>query len=140
MSDVEPTETQLETFSRGDMKQPLAMLNLLRFKDIATYDADAKQPKRSGLEAYMMYGAVAQQKVAQVGGQMIFMAPAQQTFVGPADVKWDVVALVYYPSREAFLRMLAMPDYQAATHHRRAGLAATHLVQCDGSNVTLPKK
>ena len=140
MSDVEPTEKQLEMFSKGDMKQPLAMLNLLRFKDVATYEPGTKEPKRSGLEAYMLYGAVAQQKVAEVGGQMIFTSLAQQTFIGGADAKWDVVALVYYPSREAFLRMLAMPDYQAATHHRRAGLAATQLIQCDGSNVTLPKK
>ena len=88
----------------------------------------------------MLYGVVAQAKVKEVGGEMIFMGPAQQTFIGPADAKWDVVALVYYPSREAFLRMIAMPDYEAATHHRRAGLAATQLIQCDGTNVTLPKK
>jgi uncharacterized protein (DUF1330 family) len=140
MSDVEPTQAQLETFAKGDMKQPLAMLNLLRFKDVATYEPGSKEPKRSGAEAYMLYGAVAQQKVREVGGDIIYMGPAQQTFIGPPDVKWDVMALVYYPSREAFLRMVAMPDYQAATRHRRAGLAATRLIQCDGTNVTLPKK
>lgn len=140
MSDVEPSPQQLEAFSKGDMKQPLAMLNLLRFKEVATYDAGSKEPKRSGLEAYMLYGAVAQAKVKEVGGEMIFMSPAQQTFIGPADAKWDVVALVYYPTRAAFLRMIAMPDYEAATYHRRAGIAATQLIQCDGTNVTLPKK
>ena len=140
MSDVEPSPQQLEAFSKGDMNQPLAMLNLLRFKDVATYEPGSKEPKRSGLEAYMQYGAVAQAKVKEVGGGMIFMSPAQQTFIGPADAKWDVVALVYYPSRAAFLRMIAMPDYEAATYHRRAGLAATQLIQCDGTNVTPPKQ
>lgn len=140
MSDVEPTQHQLETFAKGDMKQPLAMLNLLRFKDVATYDQSDKEPKRSGAEAYGLYGVVAQQKVHEVGGAIIYMGPAQQTFIGPSDVKWDVMALVYYPSREAFLRMVSMPDYQAATRHRRAGLAATRLIQCDGTHVTLPKK
>jgi uncharacterized protein (DUF1330 family) len=140
MSNVEPSPQQLETFAKGDMKQPLAMLNLLRFKEVATYEPGAKEPKRSGLEAYMLYGAVAQAKVKEVGGEMFFMSPAQQTLIGPPDVKWDVVAIVHYPSREAFLRMISMPDYQAATHHRRAGLAATQLIQCDGTNVTLPKK
>lgn len=140
MSDVEPTEAQLQTFAKGDMKQPLAMLNLLRFKDVATYEPGDKEPKRSGMEAYMLYGAVAQAKVREVGGDFIYIGPVQQTFVGPSDVKWDVMALVYYPSRQAFLRMVAMPDYQAATKHRRAGLAATRLLQCDGANVNLPKK
>lgn len=140
MSDVEPSPQQLEAFTKGDMKQPLAMLNLLRFKDVATYEPGSKESKRSGLEAYILYGAVAQAKVKEVGGDMFFTSLAQQTLIGPADVKWDVVALVYYPTREAFLRMIAMPDYQAATYHRRAGLAATQLIQCDGTNVTLPKK
>lgn len=140
MSDVEPTQLQLEAFTKGDVKQPLAMLNLLRFKEVATYEPGDKEPKRSGAEAYALYGAVAQQKVREVGGDFIYVGPAQQTFVGPPDVKWDVVALVYYPSREAFLRMVAMPDYQAATRHRRAGLAATRLIQCDGTHVNLPKK
>jgi hypothetical protein len=77
--------------------------------------------------------------VQEVGGQVAYVGPVQQTFIGPADVKWDVMALVYYPSREAFLRMIAMPDYQAATKHRRAGLAATRLLQCDGTSVKMPK-
>jgi uncharacterized protein (DUF1330 family) len=140
MSDVEPSAQQLETFMKGDMKQPLAMLNLLRFKDTATYEPGDKEPKRSGAEAYGLYGVVAQAKVREVGGDIIYVGPAQQTFIGPADMKWDVMALVYYPTREAFLRMIAMPDYQAATKHRRAGLAATRLIQCDGSSVSLPKK
>ncbi len=140
MSDVEPTRQQLEAFAKGDMKQPLAMLNLLRFKEVATYDPGDKEAKRSGAEAYALYGAVAQQKVREVGGDFIYVGPAQQTFIGPSDVKWDMMALVYYPSREAFLRMVSMPDYQAATKHRRAGLAATRLIQCDGTHVTLPKK
>ena len=140
MSDVEPSQQQLEAFAKGDPKQPLAMLNLLRFKEVAAYDAADKEPKRSGAEAYSLYAAVAQQKVRAVGGDFIYIGPAQQTFIGPSDVKWDIVALVYYPSREAFLRMVSMPDYQAATKHRRAGLAATRLIQCDGASVTLPKK
>ncbi|MBI1211849.1 MAG: DUF1330 domain-containing protein [Alphaproteobacteria bacterium] len=140
MSDVEPTDKQFEVFSKGDMKQPLAMLNLLRFKDVATYEPGSKEPKRSGAEAYGLYGMVAQQKVREVGGHFIYVGPVQQIFVGPSDVKWDMMALVYYPSREAFLRMVAMPDYQAATFHRRAGLDATRLIQCDGTSVTPAKK
>jgi len=140
MSDVEPTQAQLEMFAKGDPKQPLAMLNLLRFKEAAAYEPGGKEPKRSGAEAYGLYGMVAQAKVREVGGDFIYVGPVQQTFIGPSDVKWDMMALVYYPSREAFLRMVSMPDYQAATKHRRAGLAATRLIQCDGTHVTLPKK
>ena len=41
----------------------------------------------------------------------------------------------YYPSRAAFLEMLADPEYRAAHVHREAGLANTHLIQCDGTSL-----
>lgn len=45
----------------------------------------------------------------------------------PAAGHWDRVALVYYPSRAAFLDMMADPDYQAGLPYRAAGLKRTVL-------------
>jgi uncharacterized protein (DUF1330 family) len=36
--------------------------------------------------------------------------------------EWDMVLLVRYPSREAFSRMVADPEYQEVTHLRSEAL------------------
>ncbi|MDX1578671.1 MAG: hypothetical protein R3266_09300 [Gemmatimonadota bacterium] len=36
---------------------------------------------------------------------------------------WDVVALVSYPARQAFLEMVSKPEYAEIHGHREAGLA-----------------
>jgi uncharacterized protein (DUF1330 family) len=139
MNTISPDESQLQTFVGGERTQPLVMVNLLKFRPRASYpetyrvahgDADC-----SGEDAYMRYGAVATRKVAGVGGRVLWAGPAQQTFIGPADVDWDMVALVFYPSRASFLEMLADPEYQAAHVHREAGVEHMHLIQCDGAAV-----
>jgi len=41
---------------------------------------------------------------------------------------WDAIALVEYPSRQAFIDMVSQPDYQKAHTHREAGLERTVLL------------
>ena len=48
--------------------------------------------------------------------------------IGPAQPEWDMVALVAYPSREAFLAMIADPDYLEVHQHRVAALADSRLI------------
>ena len=40
---------------------------------------------------------------------------------------WDAVALVRYPSREVFARMIRSPDYRSIEHLRRDALAGAVL-------------
>ncbi len=42
--------------------------------------------------------------------------------VAPDSHRWDAVLVVRYPSREAFSRMVADPEYQQITHLRSEGL------------------
>jgi uncharacterized protein (DUF1330 family) len=62
-----------------------------------------------------------------VGGGVFFMSPAHAPVIGP-EGEWDVVLLVQYPSRQAFLTMVADPEYQACAHHRTAALADSRLI------------
>jgi uncharacterized protein (DUF1330 family) len=48
--------------------------------------------------------------------------------IAPEGEAWDEVLLVQYPSRAAFLQMIARPDYQAAVPHRRAALLDSRLL------------
>lgn len=105
---------------------PIVMLNLLRFNEVAAYKEAGMGG--SGREAYTRYAKVAARKVQEVGGALVFMGEAQAGIICPADEVWHEVLLVRYPSSEAFMSMLAMPDYQAATKHRTAALADARLI------------
>jgi hypothetical protein len=65
------------------------------------------------------------------GGSVLWMGRPHHVFIGdPAANAWDAVALVSYPSRQAFLDMIATPDYEDAHTHREAGLADTVVIAC----------
>lgn len=135
MDSIQPSKEQMSALASGDPDQPLVMINLLKYRDVAAYADDADFPACSGKEAYLRYGAVAMQKVMGLGGRLLLGVEMQQVFIGNENDEWDDVMIVYYPSRSAFLTMLQMPDYQAAHVHRDAGLLRTRLLQCDGSSL-----
>jgi hypothetical protein len=132
---IEPTPAQLEAFSKADQTSPIAMVNLLKFRDKAEYEDGRDAKGLSGRDAYGLYSLVALQKITEVGGRFFWGGMSEQLVIGDADSDWDMVAIVRYPTRAAFLRMIAMPDYLAASVHRVAGLARTAIVQCPGSSI-----
>jgi len=131
MSSINPSREQLAAFA-ADMPadQPILMLNLLRYHAQATYPADSPHTPCSGREAYARYSRTALAKVRGVGGNVQLLAQARAALIAPADEQWDEVLLVHYPSRQAFLGMLADAEYQAATVHRTAALADSRLIGC----------
>jgi len=135
MESIQPSSEQMSALAAGDPEQPLVMINLLKYRDVAAYAEDSEFGACSGKEAYLRYGAVAIQKVMGLGGKLLLGVEMQQVFIGNDADDWDDVMIVYYPSRRAFLTMLQMPDYQAAHVHRDAGLLRTRLLQCDGSSL-----
>lgn len=42
-------------------------------------------------------------------------------------------AIMYFPSRRAFIEMTMDPDFQAASRHRKAGLANHYPAHLDGA-------
>jgi uncharacterized protein (DUF1330 family) len=105
------------------------MLNLLRFKEQADgIDADEEI---SGADAYRRYGEAVAPHLARAGGHLMLIAECAQTVIGPEAERWDMLVLVRYPSRQAFLGMIASPDFQAEHAHRAAALADSRLVCCD---------
>jgi len=124
-----PTREQLRALVEADRDGPLHFLNLLAYHDAARYPAAHPLAGRggSGAEAYARYGAVAARHVAQRGGRLALWNAVAQQIVG-ADAGWHHVAIMEYPSTEAFLDMLRDPDYTAALVHRDAGLAKTEIV------------
>ena len=119
---VHPSPEQAKAFFSGVEDGPMCMVNLLKFKDKATY-ADGSEPELSGRDAYLRYGAGVQACLAAVGGAARFTGFVTDLMLGEVEELWDMVAIAEYPSRAAMLQMVQSPEYQAITKHRDAGLA-----------------
>lgn len=126
---LNPTREQLAAFTaKLPADTPILMLNLLRYNTEAQYPADHANPTCSGREAYARYSRTALSKVRGVGGDVQVLASIEVALIAPAGEQWDELLLVRYPSRDAFLSMLADPEYRAATVHRTAALADSRLL------------
>lgn len=111
-----------EFFGPGAPQEPFVMVNMLKFKEKAEY-ADGRETDLTGGQAYMLYGQGVSKLIEDVGGRHIIGGAVTGLMVGQVEELWDVVALVEYPSSEAFQRMVQSEAYQEIHVHRDAGLA-----------------
>lgn len=128
MGVIEPQAERIKEFAEKADDGPIVMLNLLRYRDQAAYPEGSDAAPCSGREAYQRYSEVALRTVAEVGGEIVWFGAVSDSVIAPAGEEWDDVALVRYPSRRAFIEMIARPDYQAGAGHRTAALADSRLI------------
>jgi uncharacterized protein (DUF1330 family) len=107
---VDPSREGLERFQEEDAGGPVVMLNLLRFAE------------GEGRKAYAEYSRAAAPFLAKVGGELLYAGDGATALVAEPGQAWDAVLVVRYPSRAAFLRMVADPGYQAVTRLRTRAL------------------
>lgn len=138
MSSVTPTPEQMTAMVERGPQGPIVMVNLLKYRDKAAYDADRSEAGEgiSGREAYQRYGMVAAMCLGEVGASIVWAGRQKLIFIGGDEQDWDEVICVRYPSRQAFLEMVARPDYLAGTYHRDAGLARTALLCCNAGSAS----
>ena len=118
---LRPNTKQVARLVTGDNKSPIYMVNLLKFKKYANYP-DKRVTTLSGQEAYSIYAEELEPYLKQVGGKIIFQGEVNNLLIGTIDELWDAVAVVYYPSKNALLKMIDNTDYQKIEIHRQAGL------------------
>jgi uncharacterized protein (DUF1330 family) len=118
---VMPQPEQAKAFFFGEETGPMVMVNLLKFKDKAEYP-DGSNPEKTGKEAYLIYGAAVQKCLEMVGGRAVFSGDVTGLILGDVEELWDMVALAYYPSPQAMMAMVGLPEYQGIEVHRFAGL------------------
>ena len=127
MTSLEPTLEQLTALQASPDQGPVVMLNLLRFRDQAT-GIDAAEGI-TGEEAYARYGTEVTRFLERAGGRVLLALTPQESVIGPQG-EWDLVLAVQYPSRAAFLGMIADPEYLPVHGHRAAGVADSRLIAC----------
>lgn len=133
---IDPTADQVRALRDTGRDGPIVMLNLLKFKAVADYPAEAGMAPCTGAEAYARYQHAFTVTVGAVSqAEVLYEGPVEQVFIGMAgtpEADWDMALIVRYPTRRHFLGMMADAEYKKALMHRYAGLARTVLLQCGG--------
>jgi uncharacterized protein (DUF1330 family) len=96
---------------------PVQMLNLLDFKP------------GGGAERYAEYSAAVAPLLEKAGGRVLYAGAGGLALIGPSE--WDLVAVVEYPSRRAFIEMTSSPEYMAIAHLRTEALERAELHPLD---------
>lgn len=112
--------------------KPVYMLNLLKYRDAALYENPTEtQKKLTGREAYKIYGKNTAKCIEKVGGKVVFYGKPALLYIGnDGDFPYDDVIIVEYPSKDAFMEMQRMPEFQSGMKDRQAGLDYQLLVGC----------
>ncbi len=117
MSDIKSNEDQFKALAKNPNDEPFVMLNLLKFK------------KDGGREAYFNYIKESGRYVEGVGAKVIYFGIPKELLQGTED--WDLLMLVQYPSRKAFLKMTNDPGYLKAHEFRADGVERAVLYATD---------
>jgi uncharacterized protein (DUF1330 family) len=122
---IYPTREQIEELMKGPADQPIVMVNLLKFKP----RADASEGDASGQEAYGRYAERMRKFVESRGGRFIWAGRIDSQVIGEGGEGFHVLALVEYPSRQAFLEIASDPYVQKEIGaQREAGLETQWLL------------
>lgn len=117
MSGIESNEDQFKKLAANTNEEPFVMLNLLKFK------------KDGGRESYFRYIKASGPFVEAVGAKVIYFGVPDELLQGKEE--WDLLMLVQYPSRKAFLKMTSNPDYLKVHEFRAEGVERAVLYATD---------
>ncbi|MBY3473665.1 DUF1330 domain-containing protein [Rhizobium laguerreae] len=107
---IKVTAADIDRFLAEDDAEPIVMLNLLRFK------------VDGGRQRYLDYLAMAGPIVRRYGAEIIFAGDGATALCAEPGQSWDAVALVRYPNRSTFVKMIADPAYAVADPIRMSAL------------------
>ena len=113
----------LQDFAARADEGPVLILNLLDFKP------------DGGRERYEEYARAIAPLLDRAGARVVLAATGNAAVIGPS--KWDAVAVVEYPTRQAFLEMVGSPGYREVAHLRSESLERTELHPLDPADVPI---
>jgi uncharacterized protein (DUF1330 family) len=114
------------------------LLNQEGFADLSARAADGKAvvmlnllafELEGGWDRYAEYAAAVAPLLEKVGGRIVFAGQPAPALLGQES--WDLVALVEYPSRQAFLDMVGSEEYRDIAHLRTEALTRGELHPMD---------
>lgn len=113
--DLGPNAEVMEALAASTAEGRFAQILLIRYERPETYTdwIDAVLPR-----------------LAEVGAHLVWAALDAEPMIGPVERRWDVVAVVEYPSREAFFEMLAGDGWAEVEDLRMTGMVANEIYGC----------
>ena len=113
---IEVNDHAVDAMLAEDPGGPVVMLNLLRFRT------------DGGRERYFESVQAMQEKInVRYGVEIQYAGDGGTAVVAEDGQAWDMVALVRYPSRQAFAEMVRSEDYAALAQLRNQALTETVL-------------
>lgn len=106
----------LVAFGARAAEGPVRMLNLLKFT-------------ATGAESYLRYGEATRPLLAKAGAHVVYAGRPAELLIG--EPEWDLLVLVEYPTRGAFLEMVSSDEYRAIEHLRHGALERSVLYATD---------
>ena len=108
---IEIDDRELEALLAEDPGGPVVMLNLLRFRP------------DGGRESYQRYAEALGGAInARYGLTIEYLGAGAHALVAEDGQAWDMVVLVRYPDRQAFVDMVRDPEYRQVAHLRSEAL------------------
>jgi uncharacterized protein (DUF1330 family) len=122
---ITPTKEQFSAFAHDEREGEVVMINLLRFSE------SKASAETTGKAAYKDYSDDVVKMVESRGGKIVWTGQPEHVLIGDDEHDtWDLVVLVSYPSRAAFIDMVTSPTYSESHTHRERGLERTVLLAC----------
>lgn len=128
---LEVTQEAGREFFTRDIRGPVVMLNLMRFRKVADYSAAphlAPSAPISGEAAYKRYIEHTQPFLAKSGGEVLFYGSGGRFLIGPTAERWDAAMLVRQASLASFLAFASDQSYLQGMGHRTAALEDSRLL------------
>jgi uncharacterized protein (DUF1330 family) len=126
-----PEPSQIEELMKGPGDSPVVMVNLLSFKD----RADGGNEGMSGDSSYHLYAKKMREFVESKGGRFIWFGRVDSMVIGESDADFDVIGLVEYPNRKAFLEIATSAHVREIGKDRADGLAGQWLIATTESDL-----
>ena len=131
MDYIDPDRANFDRFKALPRNTPIRMLNLVRFKDKATYPEGHPLADKgwTGVQAYAEYHRAIAPVLARVGASMVWEGGFECVVTGPEEWPWDATFVMGYPDAAAFLAMVTDPEYKPVVVHRQAAVRDSRLVR-----------
>jgi uncharacterized protein (DUF1330 family) len=117
MNTLQSNVDQFNELNNNPHEGPVTMINLLKFRQDGGRELYAKYVKESG------------RFIESVEAKVIFLGKTRELLNG-SEI-WDVLMLVRYPSRKAFIKMINNPEYLEVHKLREAALERAVLYATD---------
>ncbi len=128
---IDPSPANFAAFKDLPRDQPIAMLNLLLYRDLAEYPDGHEHAGKgwTGRRAYQEYGKTSGPIFARVGGTIVWRGTFQTVLTGPDDRRWHDGFIAQYSNAGEFFEMIKDADYQKAVVNRKAALVDSRLIR-----------